>query len=64
MAIPGIFASEAATHHATGFGSRVLQAYIGALISDEFDMEDTADEATDFNDFFIAGDAVVRPSRN
>ena len=36
------FASEMATHRATPLAGRHLQAYIGSLISDEFDMEGTA----------------------
>jgi hypothetical protein len=47
------FASEAATHHADAFGNRSLQAYIGSLIADEYDMEGTAAGGCDFNDFFI-----------
>jgi hypothetical protein len=47
------FASETATHHATPGGSRAMQAYIGSLISDEYDMEGTAEAVGDFNDFFI-----------
>src|SRR6202042_3257322 len=37
------FASEAATHHATEAGNRILQAYVGELISGEFDLEGTVD---------------------
>jgi hypothetical protein len=47
------FASELATHHATPAGSRELQAFIGSLISDEFDMEGTAETVVDFADFFL-----------
>jgi hypothetical protein len=47
------FASEAATHHADAAGNRVLQAFIGTLISDEYDMEGTATAGCDFSDFFI-----------
>jgi hypothetical protein len=32
------FASEAATHHAGETGNRTLQAYIGELISGEYDL--------------------------
>jgi hypothetical protein len=41
-----------------------LQAAIGGLIADEYDMEGTADQAAEFSDFFLTGDVVVRPSRN
>lgn len=49
------FASEAATHHATVSGNRTLQAFIGSLISDEYDLEGAAMEASEFADFFIPG---------
>ena len=48
------FASELATHHTKAGGNRLLQAYIGTLLSDEYDMEGTAERLTDFNDFFVA----------
>lgn len=48
------FASEAATHHVTEAGNRVLQAYLGGLISEEYDLEGTAESAAEFSDFFIA----------
>jgi len=47
------FASEIATHHSTAEGARTMQAYIGSLISDEYDMEGTAETATEFADFFV-----------
>src|SRR5690606_37858945 len=57
------FASEVATHHASEEGRRLMQGYIGNLISDEFDMEGTAETVTDFQDFFMpTDDAGPRPS--
>lgn len=57
------FASEVATHHAAPSGARILQAFIGTLVSDEYDMEGTAEEVTDFNDFFVqAPETNVAPS--
>ncbi len=47
------FASEVATHHAKPSGARVMQAFIGNLISDEYDMEGTAEAVTDFTDFLV-----------
>lgn len=47
------FASELATHHVDETDQRHLQAYIGTLISDEYDMEGTAQTATEFSDFFV-----------
>ena len=47
------FATEAATHYATPKGSRMLQAWVGTRISEEYDMENTVDKFTDFADFLI-----------
>ena len=48
------FASEVATHHATETGNRTMQAYIGDLISGEYDLEGTREQLSDWKDFFIA----------
>ena len=53
------FASEVATHHATEMGNRHLQAYIGDLISGEYDLEGTVDRFGDWRDFFIGNDATT-----
>lgn len=47
------FLSEAATHHATPSGQRVVQAHIGDLVSAEYDLEGTADKFGDWKDFLI-----------
>ncbi len=47
------FASEVATHQSTPEASPQLQAYIGTLVSDEYDMEGTAEKIVDFQDFFV-----------
>lgn len=47
------FVSELGTHHATIAGSRSMQACIGSLICDEYDLEGTADSMNDFQDFFV-----------
>ena len=47
------FASEVATHHAGPKQEQSLQAYIGGLISDEYDLENTADQYGDWRDFFV-----------
>ncbi len=52
------FASELGTHHSTTEGGRTLQAFIGSMISDEFDMEGTAETMTDFADFFVGEESV------
>lgn len=53
------FASEVATHHADEAGNRTLQAYLGELISGEYDLEGTADQFSDWRDFFVgSGDTA------
>lgn len=47
------FTSELATHRASPLGSRVLQAHLGTMIADEYDMEGTAENVKDFSDFFV-----------
>ena len=47
------FASELATHHATPAATRQLQAYVGTIISDEYDLEGTAEETPEFQDLFV-----------
>lgn len=47
------FATEAATHYAKPAGSRDLQAFVGSIISGEYDMENTKDGFSDFADFHI-----------
>lgn len=49
------FASELATHHANPAGGRRLQGFIGELVSNEFDLENTAEQFADWRDFFLAG---------
>ena len=59
------FASEVATHHALPEGANRMQAYIGSLISDEFDLEGTAKDSPEFDAFFLPdSDAIVRQSVN
>lgn len=50
------FASEVATHHSNPSAGRMLQTYIGDLISIEYDLEGTAEHFGDWKDFFIEGD--------
>ncbi len=47
------FATEVATHYATPEGSRMLQAWVGGVVTEEYDMEGTADKFGDFADFHI-----------
>ena len=50
------FVSELGTHHATAAGSRSMQACVGNLICDEYDLEGTADSVGDFQDFLVSKD--------
>ena len=47
------FASELATHHATPSGARSLQAWLGTLISGEYDLESSCESFGEFQDFFV-----------
>lgn len=53
------FASEVATHHATEMGNRLVQAFIGDLISGEYDLEGTVEQFSDWRDFFIGSDRTT-----
>jgi hypothetical protein len=53
------FASELATHHTTEMGNRIVQAFIGDLISGEYDLEGTVDRFSDWRDFFIGSDLTT-----
>jgi hypothetical protein len=53
------FASELATHHADEPGTRALQAFIGEMVSAEFDLEGTADQFSDWRDFFIGNEKTA-----
>jgi hypothetical protein len=53
------FASEVATHHATALGNRTLQAFIGDLLSNEYDLEGTGEQMTDWKDFFVSSAATT-----
>ncbi len=47
------FASEVGTHYATPDGNKTMQAFVGGIISDEYDMEGTAETTQQFSDFFV-----------
>jgi hypothetical protein len=47
------FASEIATHNADEYGSRSSQAWLGSLISGEFDLENSCAAFDSFQDFFL-----------
>lgn len=46
-------ASELATHHADEYGARSTQAWIGSMISGEFDLENSCTSFGEFQDFFL-----------
>lgn len=47
------FATEVSTHYAKPSGARRLNGWVGTLISDEYDMENTKDQFADFADFHV-----------
>jgi len=47
------FASEVATHYSMDSGARSAQAWLGSLISSEYDIEGSRDSYSDFQDFFM-----------
>jgi hypothetical protein len=47
------FATEVATHHADPSAGRRLNAWVGELISGEYDMEGTRDKFSEFKDFHL-----------
>lgn len=48
------FVTEVATHYAAPSASRPLQAWVGSLITGEYDMEGTCGKFKDFADFHIS----------
>lgn len=53
------FSSEVATHHASDLGGRMMQAYLGDLVSGEYDLEGTVDQFSDWRDFFVGSGATA-----
>lgn len=47
------FASEVATHVAAPADARPLQSWIGSTLADEFDLEGTAEQTSDFADLLV-----------
>jgi len=47
------FASEVATHHMLPDGANRVQAFIGSVIADEYDLEGTAKDSPEFDAFFL-----------
>jgi hypothetical protein len=53
------FATEVATHYSKPEGARSLNAWVGGLIAEEYDMENTKDKFEDFADFHVQRKLVV-----
>jgi len=53
------FATEVATHYSKPEGARMLNAWVGSLISNEYDMENTKDRFGDFADFHVVSTLAV-----
>lgn len=47
------FATEVATHHTSEGTSRKLQAWVGEMLSSDYDMENSCDSFDDWRDFFM-----------
>lgn len=59
------YASEVATHHAKADGANRIQAWLGTLVSEEFDLEGTADSGAEFDAFFVpSNDGLPAQSRS
>lgn len=56
------FATEVSTHHATVEGSRQVGAWVGELVTSEFDLEGTKQKFSDFADFHIAQTLQQEPA--
>ncbi|MBU6237002.1 MAG: DUF932 domain-containing protein [Planctomycetes bacterium] len=54
------FASEVATHHLQPLGQRQVQAFIGDLVSREYDLEGTCDKFGDWKDFMIGDQSTTK----
>ncbi|MFN9510422.1 MAG: DUF932 domain-containing protein [Planctomycetota bacterium] len=54
------FASEVATHHMQPAGQRPVQAFIGELVSHEYDLEGTCNKFGDWKDFLIGDQSTTK----
>lgn len=54
------FASEVATHHMKPIGQRPIQAFIGGLVSHEYDLEGTCEKFGDWKDFMIGDQSTTK----
>ena len=49
------FATELASHHVSEYNSRYLQAWVGKMLSNDFDLEDSCDQFDDWRSLFLGG---------
>jgi hypothetical protein len=54
------FATEVATHRSNPAGAKAIQAFVGDIISHEYDLEGTVDQFSDFKDFFIKDEKAIK----
>lgn len=48
------FATELATHHVSEANSRQLQAWVGNMLSNDFDLEESCDQFDDWREMFLS----------
>lgn len=48
------YATELASHHVSDAGARQLQAWVGEMLSKDYDLEDSAEGGADFRDVFLS----------
>jgi hypothetical protein len=56
------FVSEVATHHTSTEDSRRLQAFLGNLISAEYDLEGSVEHFPNWQDFFLGSSRTASPA--
>lgn len=57
------FASEIATHKVEGNEEKRYQAFIGSLVSETYDLENSAEKVTEFKDFVTEGGKAAKKSK-
>lgn len=48
------FATELATHHVSEAGARQLQAWVGNMLSNDYDLEESCEQFSDWRDLFMS----------
>lgn len=57
------FATEIATHHVSEHGARTLQAWVGEMLSNDYDLEGSCDRFDEFRDMFMGDSEAKRQVR-